>query len=83
MSGASKSAIKSGQPAARTGNAVIAAPYISARLFVLAVMWGTGPGHTVIGNSPQFRSEAACAEYVAHAPKPERGTLICVPKEPR
>lgn len=57
-------------------------PVLSAKLFVLAVMWGAGPGHTVMGDSPQFKSETACAEYIVHAEKPKRGTLICVPKDP-
>lgn len=65
---------------------MIAAPYVTTRAFVLAIMWGTGPGHTVIGNSPEFRSYAACMQAQPSAQKAavmqfgERGTVICVPK---
>lgn len=65
---------------------MVVAPPVTAT-FVLAIMWGPGPGHTVAGNSPEFHSYSQCMDF---QPKAEaivriqfegRGSVICVPKE--
>lgn len=65
---------------------MIAAPSLPAEMFVLAIMWGPGPGHTLIANSPVFHGYAACAEAMPSAEAAAviqfagRGHVICVPK---
>jgi len=65
------------------------APSIPTDLFVLAILWGPGPGHTLISNSPTFHGYSACAlaqpsaEAAAFIQFQGRGHVICVPKEVR